>query len=94
MVGTLRERERTREDMEMSQRSVEQVIGRLATDEEFRRRFESSPEAVLDEVIARGLLLTPVERRALLDLDFSACRRFARRLDPRIQKICLRRGHS
>ncbi|HET6201532.1 MAG TPA: Os1348 family NHLP clan protein [Planctomycetota bacterium] len=75
----------------MSQRSVEQVIGRLATDEDFRRRFESSREATLDEMIAGGLPLTPVEQRALLDLDLAACQRFAKRLDPRIQKICLRR---
>jgi hypothetical protein len=62
----------------MSQRSVEQVIGRLATDEEFRRRFVSSRESVIEEVIASGLLLTPVEHRALLELDFGARRRFAR----------------
>ncbi len=75
----------------MSQRSVERVIGRLATDEEFRRRFEETRETVLSELVAAGLELTPVEQRALLDLDFRACRRFARCLDPRIQKISLRR---
>jgi len=75
----------------MSQRSVEQVIGRLATDEDFRRRFEESREVVLAELIAGGLELTPVEQRVLLDLDFGACRRFARCLDPRIQKISLRK---
>jgi len=77
------------EDRTMSQRSVEMVIGRLATDEEFRRRFEANRAGVLEEVVAAGLALTPVEQRALLDLDFSACKRFARQLDPRIQKICL-----
>ena len=73
----------------MSQRSVERVIGRLATDEEFRRRFEENREVVLVEMVAAGLELTPVEQRALLDLDFGACKRFARCLDPRIQKISL-----
>ena len=75
----------------MSQRSVEQVIGRLATDEEFRRRFEEDRGPVIAELVAAGLELTPVEQRALLDLDFVACKRFARRLDPRIQKISLKR---
>ena len=74
----------------MSQRSVEQVIGRLATDEDFRRRFEAEREAVLQEMIASGAELTPVEVQALRDLDFSACRRFARCLDPRLQKISLK----
>ena len=75
----------------MSQRSVEQVVGRLATDEDFRRRFQAEREAVLQELIASGLPLTPVEVRALIDLNFSACRRFAKCLDPRIQKISLKK---
>jgi hypothetical protein len=74
----------------MSHRSVELVIGRLATDEEFRYQFEASREAALDALIAGGLLLTPVERRALLDLDLAACQRFAARVDPRLQKISVR----
>jgi hypothetical protein len=75
----------------MSQRSVELVIGRLATDEEFRHRFEARREAALDDLIANGLPLTPVERRALLDLDLAACQQFATRVDPRLQKISVRR---
>jgi len=70
---------------------VEQVIGRLATDEDFRRRFEAERAAVIEELIASGLTLTPVETRALLDLDFSACRRFARCIDARLQKISLKK---
>jgi len=75
----------------MSQRSVEQVIGRLATDEDFRRRFEAERDAVLRELIDSGLPLTPVETRALLDLDFTACRQFARCIDARLQKISLKK---
>ena len=71
----------------MSQRNVEQVIGRLATDEDFRRRFESE----LQELIGSGTELTPVELKALRDLNFSACRRFARCLDPRLQKISFKK---
>jgi len=78
----------------MSQRSVEQVIGKLATDEDFRQRFEKSREAALTEAVANGLQLTPVEQRALLDLDVDAAERFAGCLDPRIQKISLRRKAS
>jgi hypothetical protein len=78
----------------MSQRSVELVIGRLATDEDFRRRFARSREAALAEAVAGGLELTPVEQRALLALDMCSCERFAGRLDPRIQKISFRRNKS
>jgi hypothetical protein len=73
----------------MSQRNVEQVIGKLATDEGFRRQFEVNREVALTE---SGFQLTPVEQRALLDLDVNACERFAGQLDPRIQKISLRRN--
>jgi hypothetical protein len=75
----------------MSQRNVEAVIGRLATDEDFRIRFQGDRAAVLEELVAHGAELTPVERQALFDLDFGACERFAQRVDPRIQKVCLRR---
>jgi hypothetical protein len=78
----------------MSQRSVELVIGRLATDEDFRCRFEASREAALDALIASGLALTPVERRALIELDVAACKRFATRVDPRLQKISMRKEPS
>ena len=43
----------------MSQRSVEQVIGRLATDEAFRQRFARSREAALAEAVAGGLEAHP-----------------------------------
>ena len=74
----------------MSQRNVELVLGKLATDEDFRHRFAASPDSALSEAAACGLDLTPVEQRALIDLEVDACERFAACLDPRIQKI----GHS
>ena len=77
----------------MSQKYVEAVIGRLATDEAFRRRFHEDRAAVIDGLAAQGMRLTAVERRALLDLDDTACEHFAERLDPRIQKLSLR-GNS
>jgi hypothetical protein len=78
----------------MSQRIVEAVIGRLVTDEEFRLRFRESPAAVIDELMASGIPLTGVERQALLEIDARACEQFADRVDPRLQKICLRRRLS
>lgn len=75
----------------MSQRSVEVLVGRLATDEALRSRFKEDRAAVIDEFVTSGEHLTPVERDALLAIDFSACERFADRVDPRIQKACLRR---
>ncbi len=76
----------------MSQRSVEQVIGKLATDEGFRRQFETNRQAALSTAIANGLELTSIEQRALLELDVDAAARFAGCLDPRIQKISVRRN--
>jgi hypothetical protein len=76
----------------MSQRSVEQVIGRLATDEEFRLRFQTDRKSTLEEMSAGGHPLTAIERLALTELDLAACERFAGCLDSRIQKISLRTG--
>jgi hypothetical protein len=75
----------------MSQKNVEAVIGRLATDEGFRRRFHEDRAALVEALVAEGVELTATERRALLDLDVTACERFAALLDPRLQKVCLRR---
>ena len=74
----------------MSQRNVERVIGRLATDEAFRRRFAGDRQAALAELVAGGLELTRCERMALGALDAGAVGRFADALDPRIQKCDLR----
>jgi hypothetical protein len=75
----------------MSQQVVESVIGRLACDEEYRKRFAQDRAALVAELVVRGLSLTPVECRALLEIDCSACEEFAGRLDPRILKVDLRR---
>src|SRR6267142_4271158 len=75
----------------MSQQTVESVIGRLACDEEFRQHFLADPAAVLDELIRNGSRLSAAERRTLLGINSSACAEIAERLDPRIQKVSLRR---
>jgi hypothetical protein len=73
----------------MSQANVERVIGRLVTDEEFRRRFAADPSAVLGELTASGWELTACELRVLSALDSRVAARFARAIDPRIQKADL-----
>jgi hypothetical protein len=78
----------------MSQRSVERVIGRLVTDEEFRRRFAEDPAAALEEMVAGGFDLTRVELGALAGIDRCLVERMADALDPRIQKIECCRGRS
>ena len=70
----------------MSQRSVERILGRLVTDEEFRRRYWREPASVLEECVARGLELNRCERRALGAVRRSAVERFVAELDPCIQK--------
>ena len=74
----------------MSQRGVERVIGRLVTDEEFRRRFAEDPAAILRQAIECGVELTSLEIEALASIDLARLIRLAETLDPRIQKVCLR----
>jgi hypothetical protein len=74
----------------MSQRYVEVVIGRLLTDEDFRQVFSERGAAALDRLVEEGMQLTTVEREALLKIDLTACDRFSKRLDPRLQKVRLR----
>jgi hypothetical protein len=71
----------------MSHRSVERTIGRLVTDDGFRRRFIENPALVIDEVVASGLDLNPCERRALVAIDPRLASQFAEALDPSLQRI-------
>jgi hypothetical protein len=74
----------------MSQTNVERVIGLLATDEAFRRRFEEDASETLRRVIEGGWPLTPCEFHALAALDPRHLARFAKGIDPRLQKSDLR----
>jgi hypothetical protein len=76
----------------MSQRHVEQVIGRLATDEGLRHRFTDAPLAILRELADAGVELNDCEVEALAALCPASLRDFAERLDPRIQRVDLRKG--
>jgi hypothetical protein len=74
----------------MSQRHIEAVIGRLVTDEEFRKRFLADREAVLAELDRAGLELTAAECSALAGTSPDAWGRMAEVLDPRLQKASLK----
>lgn len=71
----------------MSQRNVERVIGRLVTDEGFRRRFAADPSEVLHEMMETGCELTCLEQRAIVSIDPEVAAKFADAIDPRIQKV-------
>ena len=71
-------------------RSIEILIGRLVTDEEFRRAFRRNPNTALADASAWGLELTTSEIGALLDTDHLLWDRVAQELDARLQKASLR----
>ena len=71
----------------MSQKTVERIIGKLATDEEARLRFRQSPREAVDSTVGVNDTLTPVEREALAALDPDLLDRFADVLDPRLQRV-------
>ncbi len=70
----------------MTQRSIEMVIGRLPTDEEFRRRFMDDPHLVLVELLEMGTHLTHVEIAALVATDPTLWERVADAIDPGCRK--------
>ncbi len=74
----------------MSQKNVEVIIGRLATDEEFRLEFQRDPSATLRDLVEHGFELTRSEATALSALDATAFERLAASLDPRLQKASLK----
>ena len=74
----------------MSQANVERIVGRLATDEDFRREFRDDPDRAVRGLASRGLELTHAEIAALVTLDPLTFDRFADSLDPRLQKASLR----
>ncbi len=73
--------------MEMSQRNVQFIIGRLATNPDFRRSFAREPEAALYELCSLGIRLTNIEINALAAIDLEALDQLAEGLDPRIRSV-------
>ena len=76
----------------MSQRNVEIVIGRLATDEEARERFLTDPRSEIASLLQGGLELSSVEAEALAALPRRPLEALADALDPRLQKASLKTG--
>jgi hypothetical protein len=64
---------------------VETIIGKLVTDEGFRRRFLADASTELEAL--KGCELTPVELLALQALDPEALRAFAGLIDRRLVKV-------
>ena len=72
------------------QRHIELLIGRLVTDEDFRRAFQIDPHKTLSDAEQWGLALTAVEVSALLATDQTLWDRIAIELDSRLQKASFR----
>jgi hypothetical protein len=68
---------------------MEILIGRLFTDEDFRREFLSAPEQTLFGLRDRGMELSSTEIAALVCTERTLWNVTAERLDPRLQKISL-----
>ena len=75
----------------MSQRGVELVIGRLATDEAFRRRLAEDGRVLFQRLAEQGAAeLTAAECRALASTPFDVWEQIANAIDPRLQKVSFR----
>jgi hypothetical protein len=72
------------------QRSVEVLVGRLITDEEFRSAFRRDPRGTLRAAAEWGLELTASELQALVAADHGMWDRFAEEIDGRLQKASLK----
>jgi hypothetical protein len=75
----------------MSQKTVQSIVGRLLTDEEFRSRFLYEPPEVLTALRDQGFELTAGEVAALLRTDRALWADAAARIDPQLQRVSLRR---
>lgn len=73
----------------MSQKNVEILLGKILTDEGFRRSFFPVQPSSFEVAAAHGLELTPVEQSALSRLRLRRFEFLARWLDPRISRSCL-----
>jgi hypothetical protein len=74
----------------VSQKNVEVIIGRLATDETLRNRFIADPAGTLRVLIGGGLDLSLSEIEALLETPAESWAVIACRIHPRLQKITLK----
>jgi hypothetical protein len=75
--------------VDVAQRTIEMLIGRLVTDEAFRDEFVGNPYRALVALCERGLILSATEIAALVSTDPALWARTAAALDPRLQKASL-----
>ncbi len=74
----------------MSQKTVQLIIGRLITDEEYRLQFLSNPLAVLTALRDQGVELTSGEIEALVRTDRALWTDAAERIDSHLQRSSFR----
>jgi hypothetical protein len=74
----------------MSQKCVEVIFGKLATDEDLRRKFRENPVDTLRLLVERGFELTRAECEALAATRCDLFTRLSEAIDPRLQKASLR----
>jgi hypothetical protein len=74
----------------MSLKTVQLIVGRLVTDEEYRVRFLSDPRGSLIALRDQGVELTAGEIEALIRTDQQLWTDAAERIDPHLQRSSLR----
>lgn len=71
----------------MSQTGVQLVIGKLITDDDFRRRFQERTEECLAGLYEEGITLNATEIAALVEADPHLWSRMASGIDRRLRKL-------
>ncbi len=74
----------------MSLKTVQSIVGRLITDEDYRLKFLSDPMGALTVLRNQGVELTSAEIEALIRTDQTLWTDAARRIDPHLQRSSLR----
>ena len=74
----------------MSQKTVQMMIGRLVTDEEYRLRFLNDPAGTLNQLRDQGVDVTRGEIEALARTDRALWTDAAERIDRPLQRSSLR----
>jgi hypothetical protein len=70
----------------MSLRTVQLIVGRLVTDEEYRLNFLNDPVRALTRLREQGVELTSAELDALIRTDRTLWSHAAARIDPQLQR--------
>jgi hypothetical protein len=74
----------------MSQKTVQFIVGRLITDEDYRMHFLQDPRRALNTLREQGVELTNGEVDALVRTDTALWSEAADRIDPHLQRSSLR----